>query len=318
MKPPLVSVFIAACRTQPDHLRAAIESALAQTERDIEVLVADDSADDRLRALCTAFADPRLHYMHNQPALGPARNHWAGLAQARGEFFAVLNHDDLLAPRFLATLMAALRTHPQAVLAFCDHWVCDQSGQVLQGQTEAVSARWGRSTLAAGLHQPFVRLVLAQTLPLAMGALWRRSAVPIESLAQPGPAQAGPAYDLWLAYLLARGGGAACYAPERLSSWRDHAGSLTRQRGADALLGAALCWQAMAQDPACAAWRPAARARAAAAWADCALHSLRGRGAVGSAPVSAPREPRRLALASLRARPSWRGMAAWAWATVQV
>ena len=317
MKLPLASIFIAAYRTRPEHLHAAIASALAQTERDIDVQVADDSPDDGLGAVCAAFADSRLHYTNNRPALGPAGNHWQGLARARGEFVAILNHDDLLAPGFVQTLAAALRAHPEAALACCDHWVCDSAGQVQAALSDAVSARWGRSTLAAGLHQPFVHLVLAQSLPLAMGALLRRSALPFELLGQGDSAQAGPAYDLWLAYLMARSDNAVCYVPQRLSSWRDHADSLTQQRSADTLLGAALCWQTMARDPACAAWRSAAQARAAAAWADCALHALRGRGTARATHATAQRQPRHQALASLRARPSWRGLAALAWASVQ-
>jgi hypothetical protein len=95
-------------------------------------------------------------------------------------------------------------------------------------------------------------------------------------------AEAGPAYDLWLAYLLARGGGAAVYVPQRLAGWRTHAGSLSHAAGDAWLRGAARCWDAMAADPAFAAHRALVAPRRARAWTGCARLALR-RGRLGQA-----------------------------------
>ncbi len=102
-----------------------------------------------------------------------------------------------------------------------------------------------------------------------MGCLIRRSALPRE-----WPAAAGPAYDLWLSYLLARHGDGAWFEKERLSAWRSHDANLTTAAGFDWLRGAAGCWSAMAVDPGFESVRDVARAHAAAALRACASHAL--------------------------------------------
>jgi glycosyltransferase involved in cell wall biosynthesis len=293
---PRVTVVVAAYCSDPSHLQAAIDSARAQTWGDFELIVSDDSPDDRLRVLVEACADPRLVYRHNRPALGVARNHWACFEAARSEFITILNHDDRLEPAALALWVNALRAEPQAVLAFGDHWVIDADGARLPQETDRNSRAWGRSTLAGGLHQPFLHLVAAQAIPMAMGAMFRRAA-----LTAPCPPTAGPAYDLWLCHLLARAGGGAVYVPERLSAWRSHASNLTSQAGADWLLGTASAWQAMADDPGSATIATAARQRAARWYYVCARDAHR-RGDRAACRVHASQ--------SWRLQPSVRGLVA--------
>lgn len=289
MSRPLVSILTAAYRSRPDHIASAIESALGQTWREIEVIVSDDSPRPDLQPLVERYGDPRLRYVHHAPALGVARNHAWCIGASRGEFVAILNHDDRLEPAFLETMMAPLVEDPDIAVAFCDHWVIDEAGEQLLQHSDEVSKQWGRSTLAAGAHRPFLHLLAAQTVPLAMGAVFRKS-----HLRAPLPADAGPAYDLWLTYALARDGQAAHYVPERLSAWRAHASNLTAAAGTDWLLGAARCWQAIAADERCAAIRDEASRKAAAAIRTCALSAVR---------AGRPQLARALALEALRADP---------------
>jgi len=267
---PKVSIVIAAYRSRPQHLDMAVASALAQTWQEIEVIVSDDSPDEALGARVAAYRDPRLCYRHNRPALGVACNHWQAFATATGDFLVVLNHDDWLAPTFVERLLAPLRRDPHLTLAFCDHWVIDVAGERQPAQTEANTRQWGRDRLAEGLHRPFGPLVAMQTIPIAMGTLFRRAALPAAL-----PGDAGPAYDLWLGYLLARGGGGAWFVRERLSAWRSHDGNLSTAGGLDWLQGAATCWQAIAQDPGFAAQHRLARRRAAQSWRGCARQAWR-------------------------------------------
>lgn len=267
---PLVSIVIAAFRSRRDHLSVAITSALDQTWGAIEIIVCDDSPDDGLRSFVAGFRDPRLRYRHNAPALGVAGNHWASFAEARGEYIAVLNHDDWLSPAFVERLASVLLQQPGAVLAFCDHWIIDVRGRRRDAETDRNSGDWGRAQLAPGLHRPFAALVAHQTIPMAMGALFRRSALP-KTL----PDDAGPAYDLWLAYLLCRGGGGAWYAPERLSAWRAHTENLSSGGGLAWLRGSATCWQAMSADALFAPLHHHTRHKAALGYYGCALRSWR-------------------------------------------
>lgn len=306
MAVPLVSIVIATYCSRHDHLRGAIGSALAQSMGDIEVIVSDDSPNDALSELVTSFEDDRLRYRHNAPALGVARNHWVSFGEARGEFIVILNHDDLLEPRSVETLMGALHSEPRAVLAFADHWIIDADGQRMPADTDRNTQAWGRNDLVAGLHQPFWGPVATQSIPMAMGAMFRRSALTAEC-----PPSAGPAYDLWLTYLLARSGAGAVYVPERLSAWRTHPSNLTSQGGLDWLVGTATCWQAMAADPAAISIASIARRQAARWFYVCARQSLRtGQGALArqQARLSWQQGPSvRGAVALLLAHaPSWR------------
>ena len=266
MTQPLVSIVIATYRSRHDHLSAALNSALNQSWRHIEVIVSDDSPDDQVQAFARSFTDDRLHYRRNVPALGVAGNHWAAFAQARGEYLVILNHDDWLSPSFVACMVDVLEHAPQAVLAFCDHWIVDVRGRRLVEETERASQAWGRQALEPGLHRPFVKLVDQQSIPIAMGTMFRRRALP-----KLLPEHAGPAYDLWLSYLLARGGAGAFYVPQRLSAWRSHGESVSSQVALSWLEGTASCWHAVARDPTFRDVRASARRKAALGSYACAV-----------------------------------------------
>ena len=271
-KAPLVSVIVATYRCD-DYLRLALASILAQTHPDFEVLVSDDGGEEATRRVVESFGDPRLRYHANPVRLGPAGNHWEAFRRARGEFVAILNHDDLWKPAFLERMLAGL-ADPAVVVAFCDHDVIDPRGHVLPERTAEHSRVSGRSTLAAGVHQPFYAEAVAFNLAPAQAALMRRSAL------DPGtfPDQAGPAYDFWLNYLLARGGGGAYYVPEMLASWRVLPTAISREiTRSDWSAGGAAAWVQMATDPPFAAFHRLARRNAALSYANAALAAMRGR-----------------------------------------
>jgi glycosyltransferase involved in cell wall biosynthesis len=73
---PLVSIVIAACKSDHEYFLAAINSALKQTYSNIEVLVADDSPSDCLLQLVRGLDDSRIQYFNNNVPLGVAMNHW--------------------------------------------------------------------------------------------------------------------------------------------------------------------------------------------------------------------------------------------------
>ena len=131
MTAPLVTIVTAAYKTNADHLREALESAAGQTFEGFELIVSDDSPDDRLGAIVAGVNDPRFRYRHNQPALGVAGNHWACLREASGRYVAILNHDDRLGPTFLERLVAPLESDAGLALSFCDHLVIDGEGRLL-------------------------------------------------------------------------------------------------------------------------------------------------------------------------------------------
>lgn len=126
----LVSVVVPAYN-QAQYLRLALESALAQTYRDIEIIVVDDGSTDDTAAVCHAITDPRLRY-HYQPNDGSfglgARNR--GMMEARGEWIALLDQDDVWHPEKLAAQLELAQAQPASACIFCLARFIDAQGQV--------------------------------------------------------------------------------------------------------------------------------------------------------------------------------------------
>jgi hypothetical protein len=292
---PLVTIVTSTNKTRVDQLSTAIRSALDQTWRNIEIIVSDDSPDQALKAVVEGFGDSRLRYRHNAAALGVARNHWAALREAKGDYIAVLNHDDCFDPTLLERLLGPLMADPAVVVAFCDHWIIDAEGVRSIEHTERSAERWGRASLRGGSHQPAYDLLAGQTIPLAIGALFPRRLVPANL-----PDHAGPAYDLWLTYFLCRDGGAVHYVPERLASWRAHAEGITSRGDGGWAYGTAECWRAVYTDPRLSSIHDVARKKAGAAYSAAAVNSwLAGR----------RRECARFAFRAVTAAPTWKAAA---------
>jgi glycosyltransferase involved in cell wall biosynthesis len=115
---PCVSVLMTAYN-RAACVEAAVESVLAQTFTDFELLIVDDgSTDDTVaRARRSAGRDPRVRVHVNERNLGdyPNRNHAASLA--RGRMLKYHDSDDLMYPHCLQTMVAALESAPDAGIA---------------------------------------------------------------------------------------------------------------------------------------------------------------------------------------------------------
>jgi glycosyltransferase involved in cell wall biosynthesis len=106
----MVSLGIPTYR-RPETLARALRSVLAQTHRDLEVIVSDDEPDDDetervVRDL--ALADPRVRYIRQPHNLGHARNYSFVLGAASGEHFMWLADDDWIDPAYVERCLDAL------------------------------------------------------------------------------------------------------------------------------------------------------------------------------------------------------------------
>jgi glycosyltransferase involved in cell wall biosynthesis len=115
--PPSVSICVPTWNGAR-FLPAALESALSQTYSDFELLLVDDCSTDNTLDVTTTFPDRRIRIHRNDRRLGIPRNWNRCLQLARGKYVKFLFQDDLLTPRAVATLVAALEDVPAASLAF--------------------------------------------------------------------------------------------------------------------------------------------------------------------------------------------------------
>jgi GT2 family glycosyltransferase len=98
-----------------------LASLAAQTHRDWSAVISVDGGDEETVAACAPFqGDPRFRLVVQPHRLGWVGNCNAVLSMADGDYVMLLPHDDLLAPRYLETLLAHAGAHPEAACVYCD------------------------------------------------------------------------------------------------------------------------------------------------------------------------------------------------------
>jgi len=112
---PTVSVVMAAYNGAA-FIRDTIDSVLAQTMTDFEIVVADDCSKDDTLDVLAAIDDPRLRVVRAERNGGPAAARTLAMAHACGRFIAGLDQDDLCRPDRFAKQLAYLDAHPDVVL----------------------------------------------------------------------------------------------------------------------------------------------------------------------------------------------------------
>lgn len=102
-----------------NYLQSAIDSVLAQTVQDFELIISDNASSDRTQEIAeaAAAADPRIRYERQPKNRGAAPNYNRTFELARTPYFKWLAHDDYIEPTFLETCLAVLENAPDAVVA---------------------------------------------------------------------------------------------------------------------------------------------------------------------------------------------------------
>jgi glycosyltransferase involved in cell wall biosynthesis len=272
MSAPLVSVMVPVFNRRR-LLPACLESALAQTCRDLEVVVVDNASTDGTWDVCQEFAqaDSRVRIFRNPENLGPVRNWQRCFKHAQGRYGKLLFSDDLMAPDYLEKTLPLMRD-PHVAFAFSKARI----GPELEASRTAYrfAAHSGQFT-----RQQYIRSALfGSNVPVSPGAaLFRLSDLRGSlQLTIPSPTiddfeHHGAGIDFLLYLMTAVRYEQVAYVAEPLVFFRAHAGSITHSardsRVADAYRQARIWFAAHTQGRwtlACvlaAAWLSAMRHR---------------------------------------------------------
>jgi glycosyltransferase involved in cell wall biosynthesis len=191
-------------------LRTAIRAAAGQQGVDHEVIVVDDGSRDGTAERVGAFDDPRIRLIRQGQSEGVTKARNRGIAEARGDWIAFLDDDDLWSPSKLRTQLAAA-TQVGAQWAYAEGILLDERGRIVKALQAPRPERLAESLLVAnempaGSSNVIVRADLLRQLGgfdvrLAQIADW----------------------DLWIRLALAA---PAAMSPEILVGWVGHSGSM--------------------------------------------------------------------------------------------
>ncbi len=126
----LVSVIMPSYNTG-SYISKSIESVLGQTYKDFELLIVDDcSSDDTDEAVRPYLSDPRIKYFKNECNQGAALSRNRALREARGEWIAFLDSDDLWAPSKLERQLSFMKENGYA-FSYHEYSKIDEKGDSL-------------------------------------------------------------------------------------------------------------------------------------------------------------------------------------------
>jgi glycosyltransferase involved in cell wall biosynthesis len=145
--PPLFSVVIPAYNRGPA-LAETLRSALDQTFADFEILVVDDGSTDDTAAVAESFAPAVRVLRKANGGVGSARN--LGIAEAKGEYIAFLDADDLWFPWTLATYARAIAEHDRPTRLYAPNVSSAPGDDLSHLRPEPFAARAWPDYLAEG------------------------------------------------------------------------------------------------------------------------------------------------------------------------
>lgn len=199
-------------RDRADLLEPAARSVLAQTERDLELVILDDGSTDGTWAVAEAIAasDERVRLLRNEHSLGIPLARNQVLDAARGEYLATCDSDDLARPHRFAEQRAILDGHPE-VVGVGARINAFRGSDTHRGH----EPDWNWALRDGRLPFPFCTAMLRTEAVRAVGGFDPRYAV---------------AEDLHLAYRLAGAGGDFATTDTIGVDYRLHAGAVTASR----------------------------------------------------------------------------------------
>jgi glycosyltransferase involved in cell wall biosynthesis len=182
-----------------NYVAAAIDSILAQSCGDFDLLISDNASTDGTEDICRAYArkDRRIRYIRQPRNLGAAANYNVLAEMSENPYFKWAAHDDLLAPGFLAACVEVLDREPTVVLASPASALIDEIGAPLPysaergGMIDSTGVCWpvlpekNDGLMACDPARRFEAVMLNMFMCVEIFGLMRRSALLRTSLQGP-------------------------------------------------------------------------------------------------------------------------------------
>ena len=159
-KQPLISVVIPVYKAE-QWLHACVDSVLAQTYQNLEVILVDDGSPDGSGAICDEYAarDSRVRVIHHQKNEGVCAAKNAGLNAATGAYIGFVDADDYIDPDMYRSLYERLQT-TGADLAQCRHSLVTEDGSLMYVTPDVEDGVLDRESAIKGLFTGDVQCVV--------------------------------------------------------------------------------------------------------------------------------------------------------------
>ncbi|SEM69178.1 Glycosyl transferase family 2 [bacterium A37T11] len=126
---PEITVFMAAYNTER-YIGEAVESILNQSFEDFELLIVNDGSTDRTREVVLQFTDSRIKLIDNPSNMGLTYTRNVALTEARGNYIAVLDSDDIALPNRLKRQYDEMQSRPELALLGSQSFIIDSQGKL--------------------------------------------------------------------------------------------------------------------------------------------------------------------------------------------
>jgi GT2 family glycosyltransferase len=214
------------------YLRKRIESVLAQTYQDFELILLDDCSTDDSREVLSSYSDDfRVRIAFNEENSGSTFRQWnKGVRMARGKYIWIAESDDYADVHLLEKLTSRLTAEPDTVLCYCRSWRVSAddvpSGFLDSYLSSLDSKRWAHDFCSEGIKECQQYLVHCNTVLSASSVVFRKDAY-WEAGGADESLVLGGDWKMWAALALA--GGKVAYASEPLNYYRFHSESVSER-----------------------------------------------------------------------------------------
>jgi glycosyltransferase involved in cell wall biosynthesis len=133
MRIPLVSVAMPVYNSEK-YLKQAIDSVLAQTCSDFELIIVNDGSSDRSKEIILSYADERILYLENEKNLGIVQARNRCVANSAGKYIAVLDNDDIALPFRLEAQVKFMEENT-------DYGICGSFYGIIDGEGKLIGRK---------------------------------------------------------------------------------------------------------------------------------------------------------------------------------